>query len=140
MTPNDNPPPKLHWAIVLLLSIVTLGLFYFIWMFVQSRWARRVNPDSSATSLLIVYAALSIIGEIVSEISGRGSNGAIAGGFLLLAGTVVGVFGFISIRRTMLNRYGGQSGASLPTSSALTIFLGLLYLQHHMTRLAKRSP
>ncbi|MGH9612940.1 MAG: hypothetical protein ACRD4P_07670 [Bryobacteraceae bacterium] len=30
-------PPNLHWAVVLVCSLVT-GFFWYIWMFVQSAW------------------------------------------------------------------------------------------------------
>ena len=44
--PTNVPlPPKLHWGWVLLLTIVTAGLFYVIWSFVQAVWV-RVNPKS----------------------------------------------------------------------------------------------
>ena len=34
------------WIVNLFLSIVTLGIFYVVWMFVQSRWVRRIDPES----------------------------------------------------------------------------------------------
>src|SRR4051812_34448401 len=37
-------PPSMHWALVLLLSACTFGLFSWIWMFVQARSLKKVDP------------------------------------------------------------------------------------------------
>lgn len=41
-------PPSLHWAVVLLLNVVTLGFFSFVWMIVQSNWVRKARGCSDA--------------------------------------------------------------------------------------------
>src|SRR4051795_12596976 len=47
--PTDLPlPPNLHWAIVLVLSIVTVGIFWLIWLFVQAAWVKKVRAESRA--------------------------------------------------------------------------------------------
>ncbi|MGA0586964.1 DUF4339 domain-containing protein [Dyella sp. KRB-257] len=42
-------PPSLHWGLVLLFTILTLGLFGVIWPFVQSNWVRKIDRHSHAT-------------------------------------------------------------------------------------------
>jgi hypothetical protein len=37
-------PPKLHWALVLLFTVLTLGIFLIVWMFIQSSWAKKIDP------------------------------------------------------------------------------------------------
>src|SRR5438105_14903488 len=32
------PPPNLHWAVVLLLTFITCGLFALIWLIVEGVW------------------------------------------------------------------------------------------------------
>ena len=138
MTANDNPP-KLHWAIVLLLTIVTLGIFYIVWMFVQARWIKRINPESNAFTLLVICVILTFAGQIIIETTGEGSGASVAGALLVLAGTVVGIFAFFSRRRSMLDHYNRQLPDGLRLSPALTFFLGTFYLQHHMTRIARQQ-
>lgn len=130
-------PPKLHWALVLLFTVLTLGIFYIVWMFVQSVWVRRIHPESSATTLFVIYVVLSLIGQFVIEASDKGSGSAVAGGLLLVVGSVVGIFGFFSVRRSMLDYYNQIDPVGLRLSAALTFFLSVFYLQHHMTRIAK---
>ena len=137
MTATNVTPPRLHWAIVLLLTVATLGIFYIIWMFVQARWIKRIDPESNATSLLVICVVLELGGQILIETSADGSGTSVAGGLLLLAGTVIGVVAFFSMRRSMLDYFNRQQPQGLRLSAALTFFLGALYLQHHMTRIAK---
>jgi drug/metabolite transporter (DMT)-like permease len=139
MTPTAPPPPQLHWALVLLLTVVTLGIFYLLWIIVQARWVKRIDPESQALSLQVIFIVLSIVGQVVIEASDKGSGGAVMGGLLTLGGTVAGVVGFFSQRRTMLSYYQQRLPQGLRLSPALTFFLGPFYLQHHMTRIAKQQ-
>lgn len=131
------PPPKLHWVLVLLFTVLTLGIFYIVWMFVQSAWVKRIDPESKATTLLAVYVVLAVAGQVTGEVGGEGSAGESAGVLLVLAGTVVSVFGFFSMRRSMLNYYNQTEPIDLRLSAALTFFLSVFYLQYHMTRIAR---
>lgn len=136
-SPSAAPlPPRLHWALVLLFTVLTLGIFYIVWMFVQSAWVRRIDPQSNATTLLAVYVVLAVAGQVAGEIGGEGSTGESVGVLLVLAGTVVSVFGFFSMRRSMLDHYNQAEPIGLRLSAALTFFLSVFYLQHHMTRIA----
>src|SRR6266478_6955473 len=57
-------PPSLHWAIVLLLTIVTCGLFLWIWALVEAYWVRKVQPESKGMILWAFAVVLSLI-EVV---------------------------------------------------------------------------
>lgn len=131
------PPPKLHWGLVVLFSLLTLGLFYIVWLFVQSTWVRRIDPRSNATALMSVYVALVIAGQAMTEASGEGSGGAAVATLLILAGSVVSIFGFFSMRRSMLDHYNSTEPIGLRLSAALTFFLGTFYFQYHMARIAR---
>lgn len=137
MSESVPPPPRLHWALVLLFTVLTLGVFYLVWMFVQAAWVRKIDPASNAMTLFVVYVVLFIAGEVVAAAGGEGSNAETAGTLLVLAGIVVFVVGTYSMRRSMIDHYNGAEPIGLRLSAALTFFLGLLYLQHHMTRIAR---
>jgi len=130
-------PPKLHWALVLLFTLLTLGVFYIVWVFIQATWVKKIDPKSNAIGMMVVYIALVMIGELISRSNPEGSAAAAAGGLLVLVGTVVSIFGIFSMRRSMLDYYDKVEPIGLRLSGALTFFLGVFYLQHHMTRIAK---
>lgn len=133
------PPPQLHWALVLLFTVVTLGIFYLVWIIVQARWVKRIDPESQALSLQVIFIVLSIVGEVVIEASDAGSGAAVMGLLLTLAGAVAGVVGVFSQRRTMMSYYQQRLPQGLHLSPALTFFPGPFYLQHHMRRIAKQQ-
>lgn len=135
--PQMPLPPKLHWALVLLFTALTLGIFYAVWMFIQAAWVKKLNPESNAITLLVIYVVLVLVGEVMSDASGKGSGGAAVGTLLVLAGSVVSIFGFFSMRRSMIDYYDKTEPIGLRLSGALTFVLGVFYLQYHMTRIAR---
>jgi hypothetical protein len=51
-------PPNLHWALYLLLAIVTCTLFSKVFTVIQAAWLKRVQPNSNG---LIFYIALYVL-------------------------------------------------------------------------------
>jgi hypothetical protein len=51
-------PPRLHWAWVLVLSIITVGLFWGVWLVVQAAWTRRVRGGGAAIWFAIFYLVI----------------------------------------------------------------------------------
>ena len=62
------PPPKLHWGLVLLFSVITVGIFFIVWMFIQSSWIKKIDATSNATNQLIAYMTLQLEGQILTEV------------------------------------------------------------------------
>jgi hypothetical protein len=139
--PLLKPPPAFHWGWVLLLSILTLGLFYVVWAFVQAVWVKRIDRSSNALKLLAIYLVLTIIGEWLADSSGsKDAPQVLVGALLSLAGAVTSIFAFFSMRRSLLARYGdgGVEPAGLQLGRVMTFFFNVLYFQYHLTRIAKR--
>jgi hypothetical protein len=134
--PSVPLPPRLHWGLLLLFSVVTLGVVYVVWMFIQAVWVKKIDPRSNAIPLLIAYLVLAVIGQVIADGSEKGSGGATAGGLLVLAGTIASIVAAFSMRRSMLDHYNQVEPIGLRLSGALTLFFGALYLQYHMTRIA----
>ena len=86
--------------------------------------------------LLAVYVALVVVGQLIAGASQKDSNEAAAGGMLVLAGMIVNIVASFSIRRSMIDYYNKVGPTALRLSAALTLILGAIYLQYHMTRIA----
>lgn len=128
-------PPKLHWALVLLFTILTLGIFMLVWMFIQSSWAKKIDPASNATTQFIAYLVMFVVSQILTE---SASNGLKALGLLVMIGSyIVFYFGAYSIRRSMLAHYNHVEPMQLKLSAAMVFFFSCFYLQYHMTRIAR---
>lgn len=127
-------PPKLHWALVLLFGVLTVGIFLIVWMFIQASWARKINPASNATAQFVGYLLLFLLSEIFSADSSDGLKSVSI--LFLLSSYVFFYFATYSIRRTMLDHYSRVEPMQLKLSAAMTFFFSTFYLQYHMTRIA----
>jgi uncharacterized membrane protein len=127
-------PPQLHWALVLLFTLLTLGIFMLVWIFIQSTWVRKINPASRVTTQFVVYLLLAVFSQLLVEGSG---NLKALGLVLMLASYVVFYFGAYSMRRSMLDHYNSVEPMQLKLSAALTFLFSTFYLQYHMTRIAQ---
>ena len=130
-------PPKLHWGLVLLFSMLTVGIFFIVWMFIQSSWVKKIDPTSNATIQLIGYVVLMVMGQILSEVPNEGLQG--IGKLLLFASYVPFYFGIYSMRRSMLHRYADDDAVDFKLSGGMTFFFNVLYLQSRMTYIHQAS-
>lgn len=128
-------PPKLHWGLVVLFSVLTFGIFAVVWMFIQSSWVRKIDPQSKATKYLIGYLLLAVIGGAIGASESKGVKG--LGLLLQLLSYVVFYCAYYAMRRSLLNYYNSVEPIGLKLSNAMTFLFSMLYLQHHMTRIAE---
>lgn len=127
-------PPKLHWSLVLLFTVITAGIFMFVWMFIQSSWARKIDPESKATALLSVDVFLFLLSLVFAASSDSGLKRLELP--FLLGSYILFYAGVYSIRRSMLDHYKLVEPMPLEISGVMTFFFPVLNLQYHMTRIA----
>jgi hypothetical protein len=141
------PPPSLHWGICLLLTIITCGLFSWVWLFVQSAWVKRVQPDSKA----ILYFSVALGVDIVTLICtialgvsfGRQQN--VVGYLTLirlaqLAAHIVVIVGCFNLKNSIEEHFNSAEPIGLRLSGVITFImsfflLGHIYFQYHFTRI-----
>jgi len=131
--PDNVPkPPSLHWALVLLFSLLTGGILFLVWMFRQAAWVRRIDPMSKALRVLVI-AFLTPILAVVAAVA-LGAEGPLPT-VIVLAGrlifAVAWVWSYFSMRNSIEARFG------LNLSGLLTFFFTVFYLQYHLRRIAK---
>jgi hypothetical protein len=135
LVPQENLPPKLHWGLVLLFTVLSFGIFAIVWPFIQSTWVRSIDPRSNATMYLIGYVVLAVVGGVIDASSdSSGAQG--FGGLLQILSYVLFYCGCYSMRRSMIAHYNSVESIGLRLSGAMTFFFSIFYLQHHMTRIA----
>ena len=120
-------PPTLAWPFVLILSVVTLGLFEDVWLLWQSRWAKKVDPQSRATTILVLGVVLFLIGGAFSAFPDFKH----AAGWIEFGGLVLSQVGNFSVKGTIEKRY------NVTLSGLMTIFFTSIYFQYHFDRLTK---
>jgi len=133
-------PPNLHWALVLVISIFTCGLFGVVWNFVQATWMRRVNPRSNALFFYIGYVVVSFGGSFLRvgmmAASGfRNHYTGIIGIPVTVIWFVLLELAFFDMKRSMEEHFNGPEPVGLTLSPVMTFFFGPLYFQYHMSRI-----
>jgi hypothetical protein len=151
------PPPSLHWGIVFLLVSITYGVFSPVWLFVQAAWAKKINPQSKATryftiAMILAFLTVCVFGMYSSTLSAPVAGNAegaapdaAAGSTMWLLILVVTSFGggafmfagVFNIRKSMVTYYNTVEPIGLRMSRAMTFFFHVVYLQYHMTRIAR---
>lgn len=132
-------PPSLHWGIVVLLSVLTCGLFGSVWLIVQAIWVKKVQPSStSVVTLCVSYALFFAAGALGAfpEESVK-TIGLIAN----LGGLVLSIFACFSMRSSIEDHFNAAERLGLQLSGIMTFFFNVYYFQYHFTRIAesKRS-
>jgi hypothetical protein len=124
--------PNLHWAILLVLDVLTRNLFNLIWALVLANWGRKLSGNNKPLVLVAMYPAGIIAGLIAIA-----AKFPAVGGLLVFSGLVVYLFGIFAIREAMEDYYNSTENIGLTLSGPMTFFFSTVYLQYHVNRLAR---
>ena len=129
---NLIPPPDLHWALLLLLTFVTCGIFGLVWMFIQANWVRRIYPDNKAIVLYWTY----VVGVVVAVALSISEEQAVQLLSILVnvVGGICGIVGHFKLRSGLHDYYSGPP-IHLHLGPFMTFFFNTIYFQYHFTRI-----
>ncbi len=131
-------PPDFHWALVLLIGIVTCTLFLWAWLIVEAVWIRKIKPGSNGLLLVLLSLGCNLGGGFVNGLLGATSHGeAPIGGLLSLASLVLWIVGVFGMRSDLEDYYNNMENIGLTLSGVMTFFFAVFYFQHHFSRIAK---
>ena len=134
-------PPSLHWALVMLFTLLTCGLFIVIWNLIVSYWLRRVQPNANAFYFYVAHAVLLLFVFITPGHSshwfmfGYHNGSGFFGGLLVLATWVVKLVARFSEMASLEEHFNGPEPIGLVLNPVMVFFFGGLYFQHHLTRI-----
>lgn len=126
--------PDLHWAILLILGIVTCGLFMWVWLFIQAAAVRRLDAKSNALLFYAIGLALSFGGGILRGGFMYGHPGG-GGALLSLAAIVIVIIGHFNIRNSLEYYFTQVEPLGLTLNGVMTFFFGPIYFQYHFNRI-----
>jgi hypothetical protein len=142
--PTSGPiPPNLHWALVLLISLFTFGLFGLVWIFVEASFVKKIDPRNISRALLIVAFLLEFayVGLMVFAGFAGGANDvqmiAAMGSLIGLIITVCVIVAFFKMRSSLVHYYNTVEPIGLKLSGVMTFFFNIYYFQHHFSRIAE---
>jgi hypothetical protein len=133
------PPPSLHWGVVLLLAVLTCGIFGWVWAFVQAAWVKKIDPASKALLYYGIAVALIVAMTVAAFGAGIAGRPATAGGgiFLIcrLAGAIMWLVAAFNMRSSIEEHYNSKEPIGLSLSGVMTFFFSVYYFQYHFTRI-----
>jgi hypothetical protein len=145
---NYPPAPDMNWGIVLLLDIVTCGLFNIAWNLVQAFWIKKVQPDTKALLFYWLVLALAVVNIAfsVARMVAVFSGGTAAKHTMLTLLWISAPFTIASLlmqwivypfaaRESLLRHFNESDPVGLRLSGVMTFFFGSLYFQYHLNRI-----
>jgi hypothetical protein len=137
------PPPSLHWGIVLLLTVLTCGIFSMIWLVVEVLWIKKVKPDTKSATYLTIAVCLwlALIGfgfyrGVMSASIGYVSPGLQGTSLLLnLAYLVAHIFTVFAMKSDLEDHFNSAEPIGLRLSGVMTFFFAVFYFQYHFNRI-----
>lgn len=126
-------PPSLHWALVLLLGIVTCGIFLWVWAIVQANWVRKVQPNSKGMVLWSFAILCSLIDGVLSALPDSNVKGLMA--IFRLAGAILWISGSFSMKNSIEEHYNSAEPIGLSLNGVMVFFFNVFYFQYHFTRI-----
>ena len=131
--PAGPIPPGLHWALLLLLSVVTWGIFSMIWTFVEAAYAHKLRTSSKP---LLFYGigipAIFVAGGM--SVVPDGSYKVFAA-LVQLSGVVLIIAGHFSLKNALEEYYNRVEPINLQLSGVMTFFFNVFYFQYHLSKI-----
>lgn len=139
LTPGAPAPPDFHWALVLLITLVTCGLFSWAWLIVEAVWIRKIKPGSKGLLFALLSFASFFVGGFVNGFTSAMNHGEPnpLSGLFSLAGLVLYFVGVFGMRSDLEDYYNTTENIGLSLSGVMTFFFAVFYFQHHFSRIAQ---
>ena len=136
---STQVPPDLHWALVLLLCVVTCGLFSWAWLIVEASYVQKVRDGSRALLFAILSCACFIIANFFNIFTSAMNPGmrSPVGGLLSLVGFVLYFVAVFTMKSGLEDHYNVDEPINLQLSGVMTFFFAIFYFQYHFSRIAQ---
>ena len=139
---NLAVPPSMHWGLVLLLGVVTCGIFLIIWIFVEAAFVKKIDPETKAQNYLFWYLGLTLGVPFLSGfLSAMLHNHSIAtlGTICQIAGAVCHIMGIFAMKSSLEGYYNSKEPIGLQLSGVMVFFFSSIYFQYHFNEIANRK-
>jgi len=136
-------PPSLPWGLIVLFSMLTLGLFYWIWCLREASFVKKIDQGTSSLLLMVFAVITQIIVDILYFAAVSTNDGDARVGlfaieiFVYLVSAIFFLVAVFQMRRSLLNHYNVAEPIALRLSGGMTFFFNVLYFQYHFNRIAR---
>jgi hypothetical protein len=130
-------PPNFHWVAVLVLAVITRGLFTDIWLIVEANWLRKITNTTKDIFLAVSALASLFVGLGIAMVSEGSDNSPalILAGLLIIGSVVLRIVAVFSMRSSIQDHYNTVEQMNLSLSGVMTFFFGAIYFQYHFNQI-----
>jgi len=128
-------PPNLHWGLVLLFTILSCGIFAWVWVIMEAVWIRKIRPQSKGLLFVLLALGCYVISGIIGGVDAAMDHAGNPGGLFSLAGLVLLIVGVFQMRGDLEEHYNSVEPIHLKLSGVMTFFFAVFYFQYHFTRI-----
>ncbi len=133
------PPPSLHWGILILLGVLTCGIFGWVWAFIQAAWVKKVQPESKALlyyGIAVGLFVLTIVGAFMVGVQGQpGAAREPVSLLFRLGGGIMWLVAAFNMRSSIEDHFNSAEPIGLSLNGVMTFFFSIYYFQYHFTRI-----
>ncbi|HKV95041.1 MAG TPA: DUF4339 domain-containing protein [Candidatus Angelobacter sp.] len=136
---NVGPmPTDFHWALVLVIAVITCGLFGWAWLFVEAAYVKKIKSDSKGIIFAIIALVVAFGGGFIRGFS-NAMNGEPnpASGLVSLVAIALVLVALFQMKSDLEEYYNTTEPINLRLNGVMVFFFGILYLQHHLSRIAQ---
>jgi cyanate permease len=133
--PEYPPPPSMHWALVLLLGVVTCGIFLSVWFFVQASYIRKLVPKNQAMLWYGIGIGLSFCAGLVRAANHDDTGVAGLTGLMQLVGYGFIIAGIFSLKNGIEEHFNSAENIGLSLGGVMTFFFNVIYFQYHFNKI-----
>lgn len=138
-TSGTPVPPDFHWALVLLLGIVTCGIFFWVWFLVEAAFVRKIRPQSNGLIFAVIALVCSFGGQFFRfyGIFGHHFMMARSGSLFGIASFVLVIVAAFTMKSDLEEYYNSVEAINLRLNGVMVFFFAVFYFQHHFSRIAR---
>jgi hypothetical protein len=133
-------PPNLHWALVLLFSVLSCGMFGAVWSLVEASWMKKVEPLSKAMGYYIAAIGLLVVlffSGFFMAMAGHPRSPITS--LIQLVYAVVAIIARFSLRSSIEEHFNTAEPMGVTLNGVMTFFFGEIYFQYHFNEINKRK-
>lgn len=134
---NTPVPTDLHWALVLLITLFTCGLFGWAWLFVEAVYVRKLRSSSNGLLFSILGFSVWLIGACINTYSKVAYGTASVGWLFSIVAFALVIVGLFQMKSDLEDYYDTEEPIRLQLNGVMTFFFGILYFQHHLSRISQ---
>jgi GYF domain 2/Domain of unknown function (DUF4234) len=134
MAPQGGPmPPGMEWWLVLIIAILTCGIFAWVWMFIQANFVKQIRPACQA----LMFYALGIGGIFAVMLLFFVRSLVMLAPLLNIGCSIAIIVGHFQMKAAIEDYYNTTEPINLRLNGVMVFFFNVLYFQYHFARIKK---